>query len=69
MHFAQVGPPRNLTVTQTDVGDEFVASWYPPEYGIETLRVYVLRWFQEPGHFLVGTAETRDTYYKGKAKK
>lgn len=28
MHFAQIGPPRNLTVQQTDIGDEFVASWY-----------------------------------------
>lgn len=50
---------------QTDVGDEFVVSWYPPEYGIETLRVYVVRWYREPGHHLIGTAETRDTYYKG----
>ncbi|XP_031624013.1 protein borderless isoform X4 [Contarinia nasturtii] len=64
MHFAQIGPPRNLTVHQTDAGDEFVASWYAPEYGNETLRVYVLRWFREPGHFLTGTAETRETYYK-----
>lgn len=65
MHFAQVGPPKNVTVQQTDVGDEFIVSWYPPDYGIETLRVYVVRWFREPGHHLVGTAETRDTYYKG----
>lgn len=64
-HFAQVAPPRNVTVQQTDVGDEFVVSWYPPEYGIETLRVYVVRWYREPGHHLIGTAETRDTYYKG----
>lgn len=40
-HFAQVGPPRNLTVTQGDVSDEFTASWDPPEYGLETLSVYV----------------------------
>lgn len=65
MHFAQIGPPRNVSVEQTDSGDEFVVTWYPPEYGIETLRVYVLKWWREPGHFLMGTAETRDTYYKG----
>lgn len=38
----QVGPPRNVTVTQTDEGDEFVVSWYPPEYGLEFLQVYVV---------------------------
>lgn len=65
MHFAQIGPPRNVTVQQTDVGDEFVVTWYPPEYGLETLRVYVVRWFREPGHLLMGSAETRETYYKG----
>lgn len=65
MHFAQVGPPRNVTVEQTDVGDEFVVSWLPPEYGLETLRVYVVKWYREPGHFLTGTAETRENYYKG----
>lgn len=27
--------------------------------------VYVVRWHREPGHFLMGTAETRETYYKG----
>lgn len=65
MHFAQIGPPRNVSVEQTDAGDEFVVSWYPPEYGLEFLRVYVVKWWKEPGHFLMGTAETRDTYYKG----
>lgn len=65
MHFAQIGPPRNVTVEQTDAGDEFVVTWYPPEYGLETLRVYVVRWFREPGHLLIGSAETRETYYKG----
>lgn len=31
-----------MTVTQTDEGDEFVVSWYPPEYGLEFLQVYVV---------------------------
>lgn len=39
----KVGPPRNVTVVQTDEGDEFVVSWIPPEYGLEFLRVYVVR--------------------------
>lgn len=66
-HFAQIGPPRNLTVTRTEAGDEFVVSWYPPEYGIDTLRLYVVRWHREPGHFLHGSAETRETYYLGES--
>lgn len=64
-HFSQIGPPQNVTVTQTDAGDEFVVSWDPPEFGLETLRVYVVRWYLEPGHYLQGSAETRETYYVG----
>lgn len=37
-HFAQIGPPRNVTVKQADTVYEFVVSWYPPEYGLDTLR-------------------------------
>lgn len=50
-HFAQIGPPRNMTVKQTDAGDEFVVSWDAPEYGLDTLRVYVVRWFRERKYF------------------
>lgn len=28
-------------------------------------RVYVVRWYVEPGHHLMGTGETRETYYRG----
>lgn len=65
--FSQIGPPRNLTVNQTSAGDEFVVSWLPPEYGIENLRLYVIRWYREPGHFLHGSAETRNHYYIGES--
>lgn len=41
----KVGPPRNVTVKQTDEGDEFVVSWYAPEYGLEYLSVYVVNEF------------------------
>lgn len=63
--FSQIGPPRNLTVNQTSAGDEFVVSWQPPEYGVENLRLYVIRWYREPGHFLHGSAETSNHYYIG----
>lgn len=64
--FAQIGPPRNMTVEAKPTGDGYVVSWYPPDYGLESLRVYLVRWYREPGHFLHGTAETRDNYYTGK---
>lgn len=66
MHFAQIGPPRNLTIQQTDAGDEFIASWYPPDYGMDTLAVYVLRWHRQPGYKFEGSLETRNTYIRGK---
>lgn len=67
MHFAQIGPPRNLTIQQTDAGYEFVASWNPPEYGLDTLAVYVLRWHRQPGNKFEGSLETRNTYIHGKS--
>lgn len=63
--FSQIGPPRNVSVAEKPTGDGFVVSWDPPEYGLETLRVYLVRWYREPGHFLHGTAETREHYYTG----
>lgn len=63
--FIQIGPPQNLTVTETSVSGEFVASWDPPEHGMDSLRVYIVRWYREPGHYLHGSAETRENYYKG----
>lgn len=66
MHFAQIGPPRNLTVQQSDAADEFIASWYPPEYGMDTLAMYVLRWHRQPGNKFEGSLETRNTYKNGK---
>lgn len=63
--FIQIGPPRNLTVSETSVSGEFVASWDAPEHGLDSLRVYIVRWYREPGHYLHGSAETRENYYKG----
>lgn len=63
--FAQIGVPRNLTVNQTSTSNEFVASWNPPEFGEENLKLYVVRWWREPGHILQGVAETRNLYYNG----
>lgn len=65
-NFAQIGPPRNVSVEPKPSGDGYVVSWEPPDYGLESLRVYLVRWYREPGHYLYGTAETRDNYYTGK---
>lgn len=64
-HFSQIGPPRNVSVVEKPSADGWVVSWDAPDYGLETLRVYVVRWFREPGHFFHGSAETRDLYYIG----
>ncbi|XP_055713087.1 protein borderless [Phlebotomus papatasi] len=60
--FAQIGPPRNLSVDQTPDGN-YLVTWDPPEYGKELLRIYLVRWWLEPKHTLHGTAETRQTQY------
>lgn len=56
-----VGYPRNITITPTEEG--FLISWEPPEYGIENLKTYVLRWFQGPEDYLFGSIETINTSY------
>lgn len=63
--FSQVGPPRNVTVQPKPDGDAYVVSWDAPDYGLDTLRVYVVRWYREPGHYFHGSAETRELYYEG----
>ena len=63
--FAQIGAPHNLTVTPKEDGDGYVVSWEPPEHGLDTLRVFLIKWYREPGHLLHGTAETRGYYYTG----
>lgn len=63
--FSQVGPPRNVTVQPKPDGDGYVVSWDEPEYGRDSLRVYVVRWYREPGHYFHGSAETRELYYEG----
>lgn len=65
--FAQIGVPRNLTVNQTSASNEFVASWNAPAFGEENLKLYVVRWWREPGHILQGVAETRNHYYVGES--
>lgn len=63
--FQQIGPPRNVTVEFVD--EDYLISWDLPDYGHDLLTVYVIRWYLEPEHELVGTHETRNNYHKSKS--
>lgn len=58
----RMGPPRNLTALENSHG--YLLHWDPPAHGLESLRLYVIRWWREPEHYLIGSAETIDTYYQ-----
>lgn len=64
--FSQIGPPRNLLVTAKP--DGFLITWEPPEYGNDQLGLYIVRYFQQPEHKLVGEYETRNNYLTGKGR-
>lgn len=56
---APLGYPRNITVHPTDRG--LRVTWLPPEYGLENLNKYFVRWNQD--EYLLGSAETQNTSY------
>ncbi|XP_063709188.1 protein borderless [Culicoides brevitarsis] len=60
--FSQIGPPQNLTLEINEDG-EYILSWERPEYGFETLRYYILRWWKEPENILYGEVKTPDYQY------
>lgn len=62
--FPPVGYPRNVTVHPTDNG--LIISWLPPEYGLEYLKTYVVRWSQGPDEYIFGSGETTNTSYLSK---
>ena len=59
----ELGPPRDLKVHVTS--DGFLVVWEPPEFGLQNLRVYIVRWLQGPWEHLAGTSETKNTSYLG----
>lgn len=59
---SKIGPPRNLTALENSHG--YLLHWDPPIHGLDALRLYVIRWWREPEHYLIGSAETIDTYYQ-----
>lgn len=62
--FPPVGYPRNVTVYPTDNG--LIISWLPPEYGLEYLKWYIIRWSQGPDEYIFGSADTTNTSYLSK---
>lgn len=59
--FPPVGFPRNVTLHRTV--DGFLLTWEPPEYGLELLKFYKIKWTQGPDDVLYGMAETKNTSY------
>jgi hypothetical protein len=61
--FSQIGPPRNVFVNVKP--DGYLVTWDAPEYGQDQLGLYLLRWYMQPEHKLLGSIETRNNYYTG----
>lgn len=59
--YPPLGHPRDVGVHFTD--DGYLVTWDPPEYGLDELRLYIIRWFQGPREYLYGTAETKNSSY------
>lgn len=58
--FQQIGPPMNVSITQTD--DGYVLTWEPPEFGGDELKTYTVRWTEGPRELLYGRADTTDNF-------
>ncbi|KAH8357021.1 hypothetical protein KR200_002319 [Drosophila serrata] len=57
-----LGAPGNLTAVSNQLG--WLLHWEHPTQGLEGLRLYAVRWWKEPEHFLIGHAETFDNFYQ-----
>ncbi|KAI8035411.1 protein borderless isoform X2 [Drosophila gunungcola] len=57
-----LGAPWNLTAISNQQG--WLLHWEHPVQGLEGLRLYAVRWWKEPEHFLIGHAETFDNFYQ-----
>ncbi|XP_028896692.1 protein borderless isoform X2 [Zeugodacus cucurbitae] len=59
---SSISAPVNLTATNNVQG--WLLHWQPPKRGSESVRLYTVRWWKEPEHFLIGTIETFDNFYQ-----
>ncbi|CAG9859891.1 unnamed protein product [Phyllotreta striolata] len=56
-----VGFPRNVSVRTTDSG--LLVTWQRPEYGLEYLKKYVVRWSKITDEYIFGSADTINTSF------
>uniref|UniRef100_A0A0K8WJZ6 Protein turtle n=1 Tax=Bactrocera latifrons TaxID=174628 RepID=A0A0K8WJZ6_BACLA len=59
---SSISAPYNLTATNNVQG--WLVHWQAPKRGAESVRLYTVRWWKEPEHFLIGTIETFDNFYQ-----
>ncbi|XP_022231604.2 protein borderless isoform X2 [Drosophila obscura] len=57
-----MGAPTNLSAINNQQG--WLLHWEHPTQGLEGLRLYTVRWWKEPEHYLIGQAETFDNFYQ-----
>lgn len=61
-----VGYPRNVTVNPSS--DGLMVTWENPEYGMENLKMYIVRWSQGHDDYIFGSAETINNSMLSKSK-
>lgn len=61
-----IGSPRNVSLHLTPNG--YLLTWDAPDYGLQHLDYYKVKWFQGPDEFLFDEANTRNNSYFGKRK-
>nr|XP_036225185.1 protein borderless [Bactrocera oleae]XP_036225186.1 protein borderless [Bactrocera oleae]XP_036225187.1 protein borderless [Bactrocera oleae] len=59
---SNISAPWNLTATNNVQG--WLVHWQAPKRGAKSVRLYTVRWWKEPEHFLIGTIETFDNFYQ-----
>lgn len=59
--YPPVGYPRNVSVHPTDSG--LLVTWKRPEYGMEYLKWYIVRWSKVTDEYIFGSADTTNTTY------
>lgn len=59
-----VGAPRNVSINVTANG--YLLTWDSPDYGVQHLDHFTVRWFQGPDEFLLGEVNTRQNSYFSK---
>ncbi|KAG5877032.1 hypothetical protein JTB14_005254 [Gonioctena quinquepunctata] len=59
--FPPVGYPRNVTIHPTETG--LMVNWLRPEYGMEFIKWYIVRWSKASDDGLFGSGDTTNTSY------